>query len=167
LFLNLNLQDYHVRTRFDATELAIVVAASVGNWIIAKRQSTGLIANGLDPLSSDSRPVPLNPRKGRAHMMRILEILARIRAVETEPFPAQIRQHRVHFSWGTTLIVITGSTETALFDELIQARRAGLNPVLLLCGEHPNHRQAILQGKIMKIPVYIFRTEKDLDIWRK
>jgi uncharacterized protein (DUF58 family) len=167
IFLNLNLNDYHIRTRFDATELAIVVTASVANWVIAQRQSTGLIANGHDMLSTDSRPVPLTPRKGRGHMMRILEVLARIRAVETDPFPAQLRQQRVRFPWGTTLLVVTGSADAALFDELLQARRSGLNPVLLLCGEHPNHRQASLQGKTMQIPVYIFRTEKDLDIWRK
>jgi uncharacterized protein (DUF58 family) len=167
IFLNLNLEDYHVRTRFDATELAIVVTASLGNWVIGQRQSTGLIANGIDPLATDSRPLPLLPRKGRAHMMRILEILARIRAAETEPFPAQIRQHRVHFPWGTTLIVVTGSAGQVLFDELLQARRAGLNPVLILCGEHPNHRQAAQQARLYGIPVYVMRNEKDLDVWRK
>jgi uncharacterized protein (DUF58 family) len=167
IFLNLNLLDYNNRTRFDATELAIVVAASVANWVTAQRQSTGLIANGLDPLSSTVARCRCCRAKAAAHMMRMLETLARIRAIETESFTAQLRQHRVNFSWGTTLIIVTGSAETALFDELIQARRSGLNPVLLLCGDHPNHRQAALQGKIMKIPVYVFRSEKDLDIWRK
>jgi uncharacterized protein (DUF58 family) len=166
-FLNLNLEDYHARSRFDATELAIVVCASMANWIISQRQSTGLIANGIDPLSSDSRPIPLNSHKGRAHMMRILEILARIKAADTDPFSAQIRRHRVNFSWGTTLIAITGSAERPLFDELHQAKRTGLNPVLILCGEHPNHRQAVQQGKLFDIPVTIIHTEKDMDIWRK
>ncbi len=167
IFLNLNLADYHVKTHFDATELAIVVAASLGNWIIARRQSTGLIANGVDPLATDSCPVPLPPRKGRAHMMRILEILARIRAAETEPFPAQIRQHRIHFPWGTTLIAVTGSADQMLFDELLQANRTGLNPVLILCGEHPSHRQAAQQARLYKVPAYVIHNEKDLDLWRK
>lgn len=167
IFLNLNLADYHLRTHFDATELAIVVAASLGNWVIAQRQATGLIANGIDPLAPDSRPIPLPPRKGRAHMMRILEILARIRAAETEPFPAQIRHRRVHFPWGTTLIVVTGSASQPLFDELLQAKRAGLNPVLILCGEHPNHRQASQQARLYGLAVHIVHNEKDLDLWRK
>jgi uncharacterized protein (DUF58 family) len=167
VFLNLNLEDYNARTRFDATELAIVVCASMANWIISQRQSTGLIANGVDPLSSDSRPILLNSHKGRAHMMRILDILARIKAADTEPFPTQIRRHRVNLSWGTTLIAITGSAEKPLFDELHQAKRTGLNPVLILCGEHPNHRQAAQQSKLFDIPVAVIRTEKDLDLWRK
>jgi uncharacterized protein (DUF58 family) len=166
-FLNLNLEDYHPRSRFDATELAIVVCASMTNWIISQRQSTGLIANGIDPLSADSRPIPLISRKGRAHMMRILEVLARIKAADSDPFPMQIRRHRVNFSWGTTLIAITGSAEKPLFDELHQAKRAGLNPVLVLCGDHPNHRQASQLGRLYGIPVSVIRTEKDLDIWRK
>jgi uncharacterized protein (DUF58 family) len=166
IFLNLNLENYHLRTRFDATELAIVVTASLANWVIAQRQSTGLIANGLDPLASDGRPVPIQPRKGRTHLMRILEILARIRAVETEAFPMLLRQQRVHLSWGTTMIVVTGSADTALFDELLQGKRAGLNPVLILCGEHPNHRQAIQQGKIYGIPTQVLRDEKDLNVWK-
>jgi uncharacterized protein (DUF58 family) len=166
IFLNLNLTDYNIRTHFDATELAIVVTASVANWVVAQRQSTGLVAHGLDPLSANSRPVPIPSRKGRAHLMRILEVLARIRAVEIEPFPDTLRNHRVQLPWGTTMLVVTGSAEQALFDELLQSRRTGLNPVLLLCGEHPNHRQAAQQAKLFHIPVYIFHNEKDLDIWR-
>jgi uncharacterized protein (DUF58 family) len=166
IFLNLNLLDYNLRTRLEATELAIVVSASLANWIIAKRQSTGMIVHGLDPLSSDSRPVPLFPRKGRAHLMRILEILARIRAVETDPFPAVFHQQRVNLSWGTTAIVITGAADQPLLDELLQARRAGLNPVLILCGEHPNHRKTVEHGRIFGIPTYVIRDERDLDIWK-
>lgn len=166
-FLDLNLEDYHPRSRFDATELAIVVSASLANWVISKRQSTGLISNGVDPLAADSLPIPLHSRKNRSHLMRILDILARIKAGENESFPALIRRHRVNFPWGTTLIAITGSAETPLFEELIQARRTGLIPVLILCGEHPNHRQAAQQSRLFEIPIFVFRTEKDIEIWKK
>jgi uncharacterized protein (DUF58 family) len=166
LFLNLNLSDYYLRTRLESSELAIVVAASIANWVIGKRQSTGMIISGLDPLSSDSQPVPLQPRKGRAHLMRILEELARIRAVETDPFPPVFRQHRVSLSWGTTAIIVTGSAERPLLNEMIESRRQGINPVLILCGEHPNHRATAQMVKPFGFPVHIFRTEKDLDIWR-
>jgi len=166
IFLNLNLADYTIRTRFDATELAIVVTASLANWVIAQRQSAGLIANGHDALSADTTPIPLQPRKGRAHLMRILEILARLRAVETDPFTTLIRQHRVRLAWGTTLVVVTGAADQSLLEELLQCQRAGLNPVLILCGEHPNQRQAVRQSKLFGIPAYIFLSEKDLDIWR-
>ena len=166
LFLDLNLNSYQLRTRYEATELAIVVTASLANWVISKRQSTGLISNGLDPLASDSRPVPLHPDKGRAHLMRVLEVLARIRAIETEPLPDVLRHHRVRLAWGTTAILVTGSVDRALFDELTQARRAGINPVLVLCGEHPGHIQTAREAKLLGMPVAIIRDERDLDIWR-
>jgi uncharacterized protein (DUF58 family) len=143
IFLNLNLADYSVKSHFDATELAIVVCASMANWIITQRQSSGLIANGIDPLSADSHPLPIKSRKGRGNLMRILDILARIKAADVEPFPALISRYRVTFPWGTTMIVITGSADGPLFDELLQARRTGLYPTLILCGEHPGHRKAI------------------------
>jgi len=166
IFLNLDQQDYSLKTRFDASELSIVVAASLANWIISKRQSTGLITNGMDPLSVDTRPIPIPARKGRAHLMRILEILARIRALETTPFITLFRQNRVHLPWGTTAIIITGSAEPDIFDELLQARHAGVSPVLILCGEHPSHHQATRHAKLFGIPVQVLRDEKDLDIWR-
>lgn len=166
LFINLNSMDYGMRARFDGPELSIVVAASLANWITSQRQAVGLITNGFDPLTLDNKVVPLYPRKGRPHLMRILESLARVRAVETSSFPSLINQHRVNLSWGTTLIIITGSAEQELFDELLQARKAGMNPVLILCGDTPGHHQASQLGKLFHIPVHIFLNEKDLDIWR-
>lgn len=167
LFLNLNLPDYQTRTRFDATELAIVVAASIANWVIAQRQSAGMYVHAHDPLSADSRPVPVHPSKGRAHLMRMLEILARIKTAEIEPFQTLISQQRVRLPWGTTMIVITGAPDQPLFNELLQARRAGLNPVLISCGEHANLRQSAQQSKLYGIPFYSIRDERDLDMWRK
>lgn len=161
--LNLNLDDYHLRTHFDATELAIVAAASLANWIIAQRQTVGLYCNGLDPLAADGHPPALAPRKGRGHLMHILEILARIRAAAAQPFVPMLRQQRVHLPWGTTLIVISGSADRALFDELLQARKSGLNPVLILCGEHPSHHQSVIEGKLLGLPTHVYQDEKSLE----
>lgn len=166
IFLNLNTTDYYYRTRFDAVELAIVVAASLGHWISNKRQSVGLCSNGVDPLTDDHILAPMLPKKGRGHFMRILEVLARVRASETSDFSTLISHSRVKLSWGTTLLVISGSADQAIFGELIQCKKAGLNPVLILCGEHPGLRHAIKAGKLFKIPVHSILNEHDLDVWR-
>jgi hypothetical protein len=99
--------------------------------------------------------------------MRILELLARVRMLETSSFATLINQQRVHLNWGTTLIVLTSNASKPLFDELLQARRAGLIPVLILCGENPDHRQIAQTAKLFHIPFSEFRSEKDLDLWRK
>ncbi len=167
LFLNLNLLDYHLRSRFDATELAITITASMASWITAQRQSVGMVSNALDPLAAASQVVPLRSGKGHAHLIRILEVLARAKAVETTSFAALIQQQRVQLSWGTTLVVVTGSAQKDLMDELLLARRSGLNPVLILSGDHPAHQQSKQTAQRFHIPVFSFLSEKDLDIWRK
>ena len=166
IFLNLSLEDYYQRTHFNATELAIVVAASLANYVITRRQSAGLSLNGFDPLSIDNRPPALPSQKGLEHLMHILEILARIQTIDGHPFIPLLHERRVHLAWGTTLMVVTGSASQPLFDELLQVRRSGLNPVIILCGEHPDHHQAALKGKLLKLPLFIIRDEKDLDLWR-
>jgi uncharacterized protein (DUF58 family) len=167
IFLNLNTEDYPLRARYEATELAIVIAASLANWIVAQRQAVGLYTNAVDPLTVDNRAIPLPARKGRPHLMRILELMARLRALETHSFQTLINQQRVHLNWGTTLIILTSGASQALFDELLQARRSGLLPVLILCGENHEHRNALQMSKLYHIPATEFRDEKDLDLWRK
>ncbi|CAG0929565.1 hypothetical protein TFLX_01363 [Thermoflexales bacterium] len=166
IFLNLNADEYEQRTRLDATELAIVVAASLANWIIGKRQSAGLSVNGADPIGAGEKPQALPPRKGRAHLTRILDVLARIRSISTPPF-AQMLQHAVpHLPWGTTVILITGAVDDIVFDEIFRARRAGLNVVLILCGAVKNSVEIQQRAKHFGIPVQHFMRERDLDLWR-
>ena len=59
--LNLNAEDYYYRTRADSMELAIVIAASISNWIIGKKQIVGMLVNGRDPISTRSQPQAIPP----------------------------------------------------------------------------------------------------------
>lgn len=167
IFLNLNASEYGYRTRFDATELAIVVAASLANWVTGLRQSVGLNTNGIDPLQKDALPQPVPPRRGRAHLMRILDVLARIQAAETVPFFQLLHQQVVHLSWGTTLIVITPQIGDELFDALFQARRAGLNTVLVPCGPVAGLSELRRRADYFGFPLFHILREPDLDIWRQ
>jgi uncharacterized protein (DUF58 family) len=166
IFLNLNADEYAQRTRLDATELAIVIAASLANWIIGQRQAAGLSVNGADPIGTDGQPQMLPPRKGRAHLTRLLDVLARIRSIPTTPFVQLLQRETPHLPWGTTVILITGSVDDTLFDEIFRARRAGLNVVLILCGTVPNLTEVQHRAEHFGIPVQHFMRERDLDIWR-
>ncbi len=167
IFLDLDVENYHYRRRIDATELAIVVAASIANWIITQKQSTGLVTNGVDPLAEDGIAQPILPRKGRGHLMRVLETLARIKVGEGKPFTRTIHHYRPHLSWGATLVVVTGQAGDDLFDEFFQAQRAGMDIVLILCGDVVGLKEIKQRAKHFGIPVYSFWSEKDLDTWRK
>ncbi len=177
IFLNLNTVDYDLHSRFNNTELAIVIAASIANWVAQHKQAVGLTTNGQDPLialKADTtsgiknlpiaKPVP--SRKGQSHLMRILDILARVRADETIPFIDLLRKESIHLSWGTTLILITPKADDEFFDQLFQVRREGLNLVLIMVGQAGNYPTILQRAQTFKIPIYRITRERDLDIWR-
>jgi len=165
-FLDLNIQSYHYRARIDSTELAIVIAASISNWIIDKGQTVGLYTNGEDPLAVDGRAQVLPSRNGRAHLIRVLETLARIRTSDAQDVLAtQIQNHRVHLPWGTTLIIITGSVGDALLNELFQARRSGQNAIIIISGRAVGVKEIQSRAGYFGIPVVPIANESDLERW--
>ena len=167
IFLNLNADEYDYRTRIAATELGIVIAASLANWIVAKRQAVGLYVNGADPIGTEEKAQALPPRKGRAHLTRILDVLARIRTIERRPLAQMFQQEAARLPWGTTVMLITGDVDESLFEEVFRARRSGLNVVLILAGMVPNIAAIRQRARHFEIPVFEFARERDLDIWRQ
>ena len=170
ILLNLDRDDYYYRSRNDATELGIVVAASIANWITAQKQTVGFATNGADvqSMAADGRAPVLPTEKGRAHLMRILDILARIQTTEKQtPFIQLLRRQRVHMAWGTTVILITGDVNDALFEELFIARRAGLDIVLILCGHVIAADEIKHKAQHFGIQIQQFASEADMDIWRR
>jgi len=167
IFLNLNVEDYMLRRRYVSTELAVVVAASLANWVIGKQQTVGLHLHGKDPLNTADPPQFIPARAGRGHLMRILDVLARVQMGECPNFAESLRNRRVHLSWGTTLTVITGIADDPLLAELYQARRAGLNANLILAGPVPAVRDIQHRAGFYGISVVNIAQERDLDIWRQ
>ena len=165
--LNLNEDDYHYRRRIDSTELAIVIGASIANWIVEKRQTVGLMVNGRDPLKSDGEPQYLPPRKGKSHLMRILEVMARIDTTKGSSLIEKIRRQRHFLAWGTTLIVITGGANDDLLNELYQASRSGQNAILVLAGTVAYARDIQNRASHYGIQTVSIPNELGLDIWRK
>lgn len=163
--LNLNAEDYYYRTRVDSVELAIVIAASVSNWIVGKKQLVGMMVNGRDPMTTNSKPQPVPLRKGKLHLMRLLETLARIELIDNSALVPLIQEQRYQLAWGTTLIVITGMAGDDLLDELYQARRRGQNAMLILAGRNMSDEATLRRAKIFDIPVFPIATERDLKIW--
>jgi hypothetical protein len=99
--------------------------------------------------------------------MQILDILARIQSTGTMPFLDMLRQEIVHLPWGSTLVVITGSADEALFDALFHIRRSGFNAVLVLAGQIAHTQRIRQQAEHFNFPFHHIRTELDLDVWRK
>jgi len=179
IFLNLNAKEYDRYSRIDASELGIIVAASLASWVVGKRQSVGLYTNGIEVLPEseyglvpgssplERNPLGLPPRKGRGHLMRILETLARVQVSETYPLVQLLRQEIPHLAWGTTLILISTNLDEEMFDGLFQANRAGIKTMLIPCGPLAGAEEIRKRARFFNFPFHHIYTEKDMDIWRK
>jgi uncharacterized protein (DUF58 family) len=165
IFLNLNVEEYLLKTRFFAIELAISLAASIANWMFSQKQAVGMITNGFDILTDQVTPLPLPPRKGRTHLMRLLEMLARIQTSDNEPCQSLVHRNRFNLSWGTTVVIITGQADESLFNEIFAAKKTGLDVVLVLCGEVMGLKEVKRKAKFVKVPLYYFLDERDLESW--
>ena len=165
VILNLNAEDYYYRSRIDSAELAIVIAASIANWVAENKQMVGLMVNGRDPLAEDGRPQTIPPRKGKHHLMRLLETLARVEVKDNLPLVPLIEQQRYKLGWGTSLIVITGRADEELMNQLYQARRGGQNAILILTGRDGTDEFSRARAKAYGIPIFPIASERDLKIW--
>jgi uncharacterized protein (DUF58 family) len=167
IFLNLNGTEYITRNRIDATELAIVVAASLANWAVIQKQSVGLTTNGIDGHANNTSVQPIPARKGRSHLIHILDLLARIQPTEAHPLIDMLSKETPSLPWGTTVVIITGSVNDELFDEIFQIKRRGQSVVLVITGLGANIKLASRQARRFGFPIYTFPNEKSLDVWRQ
>jgi uncharacterized protein (DUF58 family) len=155
VYLDLTLENYEGRRRYTATELAITVAASIANHIVVNEGlPVGLATEGWDPLSEEKVRFFLPPRSERAHLMDLLEVLARVEVAEATSFPDLLRRESVKLPWGATLAVIAGRESEALFDTLVYLRRAGFAVALILV--QPTYMSEGLRRRadLLRMPVH-------------
>ncbi|HEV2126503.1 MAG TPA: DUF58 domain-containing protein [Chloroflexota bacterium] len=88
------------------------------------------VPGSLVPRERPTIAVP--PGKGRGHLMRLLEALARAQARSSQPLSSLLRQQAVRLPWGSTIIVITWGRGLGLTDQLLGLRKAGFNVVVVL-----------------------------------
>ncbi|MGB7537830.1 MAG: DUF58 domain-containing protein [Anaerolineales bacterium] len=163
IFLNLCERDFEWRSRIDAAELAVVTAASLAAYVAAKRQPVGLVTNGLDPLEPESRLHWLPVRRGTAHMMLVMEKLARVQLADADSFTGMLRERASELAWGTTMLVITGTPDALLFDEMLRARRMGLQSIVFLTAPVLRYEAFEARARGLGIPLYEIRSELDLE----
>ncbi|HPH97400.1 MAG TPA: DUF58 domain-containing protein [Anaerolineaceae bacterium] len=164
IFLDLDKRTYLRQNWFDASELAIVCAASLANWSNTHKQAVGLCTNGLDFHLNPKGQIPraLPPHKGSGHLMSVLETLARVQCAETQPFSQMIEQNMANLSWGTTMLLITGQYDQNLLQIMFQARRMGLQPAVFLIGASVALQEARREAGHFGFPVFIIQYADDL-----
>jgi uncharacterized protein (DUF58 family) len=180
IFLNLSAAEYPPAYRHTATELGIVASASLAAHLAEKRQAVALATNGRDPLravspATNGGATPALPlRKGREHLMHVLDLLARVEVVtETEtrteaavPFLDLLNRKSLALPWGSTVVAITSQEGEGMMETLLALRRRGLRILLVLtCPSRGFDLTAQRAGQIGVQTVRMW-TERDLDTWR-
>lgn len=189
ILLNLHANEYRRQNRATYCEWAIEVAASLAAHLVNRRQSVGLISNGIDPLfvpgdvaplfdSSSGRllmreaehtapPPGIPPRPGRHHLIKILERLARIEASDYLPFERWVVDACLKLSWGITLLVITPSGNERTCRTLHQLVRSGYNPLLIVVEPDYNFGQVRERARQLGFPAYQVSGKRELDRWTR
>ncbi len=168
ILLNLRANEFERQRRYSASEWAIVVAASVATYLESRRQAVGLAVHGVDALAGQpgaaAPAMQAPPRPGRAHLMKVLELLARAELADSaEPFIAWAQSTAAPLSWGATVIVITPSGDELTCQGLHRLVRAGLNVVMLVV--EPYGRFGVVQERARRLgfTAYLVASEDDLN----
>ena len=120
-------------------ERAISVAGSLAALGIELRRPVGLIANGFLPGSD--QPLRLLPGRSPDQLVRILELLAAITPLATQPIEDMLWRESPRLPWGATLLVVSAIAHDALLATLMELSQAGRQIVLFTLAEEPPTRQ--------------------------
>ena len=170
--LDLDQEGYPFQRLYAATELAVVAAASLANHIAVREGlAVGLASQALDPLQDSVTALSLPARRGRAHLMSILEILARAQTFRRQPDQTDapipladfLRRESVRLSWGATVILITGRETDAVYDTLLYLRQQGFAVALILVMPAPPQTGTEARVGTLGLPVYRIWREEELE----
>jgi hypothetical protein len=123
----------------------------------------GLNTEAFDPLTGTQNQFHLPPRRERAHLMGLLEVLARVQMASTAPLAQTLRQNSVNLSWGSTILAITGTESQELLDTLVHLKRSGFAVSLVLVQSGPPSPDLQAQATVLQIPVHRIWREQDLE----
>ena len=175
IFLNLDGADYVAAERRLATELGIIIAASISVHLVGKRQAISLVSNGRDPLrdldlDEPSPPVPALPlRKGRDHLTDVLDLLARIQVApqgDAVPFLDLLNRHSMGLPWGSTVVVVTPREVGGLLTTLLALRRRGLVVIVVTTCPDPAFAGTVQRAGQIGIRALEVPSERAMDVWR-
>jgi uncharacterized protein (DUF58 family) len=133
--------------------------------VVQEGLAAGLTTEAQDPVIGGQYRYFLPPRSERAHLMSLLDVLARAQTATGTSFSDLLRRESVRLAWGSTLLIVTGRESETLFDTLAYLRRSGFSVALILV--QPGRPSAELQkrAELLNLPVHRVWRERDLEMW--
>lgn len=174
--LNLNESEYDLSVLEVGTELGIVAAASISQRLVQLRQRFALLSNGLDPRTDElydptdpesrpresGRPIWIPLGAGEGHLMRVLDLLARVERGSAIPFAELLRRHTVDLPWGATVLIITGDESADVPEAVLRLRRRGFHVSVLLVAAQRRYRARGTRLEALGVRVWRAWREEDL-----
>lgn len=175
--LNLDTDDYQVRTLYLDSELAIEAAASLANYLARSGETFGLVTNGcmseerseanlqhegqpeFNDVTSGGTSIRLLPRKGIPQLMQILEALARVKCSRGSEFVPLLTSEAGYLAWGTTFLIVTPTDSPKLVEAATALVRRGYQVLIFVVGAQVLHPQ-LLHGSSQS-PLQLFRVHKN------
>lgn len=164
IFLDLNTSYYDLSSRVPATEMGIVLAASLASHLIERRQPVGLGVLGMDAISGRAGLQTLRSAQGRGHLINMLEMLARAEMGETQSLTELLLPASAHMHWGSTAVVIIPGDEPGLVPVLLRMRRQGLQVTVITTDPRLPFGNLEQQLKQAGISAYRITRDRDLDL---
>jgi uncharacterized protein (DUF58 family) len=164
--LDLDRESYSLGQPYDSAELAIVVAASIANHTaVRERLPVGLATEAFDPELGRNARFLIPPGSGQAHLIRLMEVLARVQMSSSAPFQELLLRETLRLSWGSTLVAITGSESEPLLKEIFRIRSSGFAVALVLVG--PGRSSSALRRGATGVGLAVHRVwrKRDLEAW--
>lgn len=107
------------------------------------------------------------PKNGREHLMKILELLARIESRSDYAFQDWVPKACLDLNWGVTVLTITPKGDERTCQTLHRLVRSGYNPILLVT--EPSLAFGNIQERARRLgfTAFMVAEERDLNQWRK
>ncbi len=116
-------------------EYAVSLAASLAHWLIEQRHPVGLYLNG--GVAGSQEPSELAPGGSQEQLIQILELLAAVQPVSSDPVELLLGRTASRLPWGTKTILVAGGLSESLAAGLESLARSGKRGVVFVVGEKP------------------------------
>lgn len=118
----------------DDFELGISVAASIAHHLIMEQRSAvGLIVNSR--LADSGQPIRISPGSSASHLVKILEALAKVTHLASQPMEEFVQAERISLPWGTAMVFILSRPSPSLTELLAGLKESGHKLLVLQVGD--------------------------------
>ncbi len=132
-------------------EYAVAIAASLASKLLREKRALGLAAY------SQARYI-LRPERGLRQLLKILDLLAVVRAESEEPFEELLASESLFLEGNSTVIAITPSESTGWVKVIQGMKMKGIAAMAVIVAESPeSYRDVLAELKASAIPWILVR----------